>query len=47
MTLPQKPTKIRKCDSGLLYFNIQFATDIDFKKEIETHSPIEVIIENS
>lgn len=46
-TLPKQPTETRKFTQGLIYFNTQFATDIDFKKEIEEHSPIQVIVENS
>lgn len=33
--------------AGLLYFNTKFAIDVDFKTEIEKHSPIQVIVENS
>lgn len=39
-----KTTKV--FDEGLLYFSTLFATDIDFKKEIEAHAPITVNIEN-
>ena len=46
-SLPSKPTKERTFTQGLIYFNIQLATDVDFKKEIEEHSPIQVIMENS
>ena len=46
-TLPKQPTETRKFTQGLVYFNTQFATDIDFKTEIENHSPIQVIVENS
>lgn len=45
-SLPEKPTKEKQFTEGMIYFNIQFATDIDFIKEIETHSPLKVIIEN-
>ena len=31
----------------MIYFNIQFASDIDFKEVIESHSPLKVIVENS
>ena len=30
-----------------LDFNTRLATDVDFKAEIENHSPIQVIVENS
>lgn len=45
-TLPVKPTKDHYFTEGLFYFNTSLATDIDFKKEIEEHSPLKVIIEN-
>lgn len=45
-SLPDKPTEERNVTNGMIYFNIQFATDIDFKKEIEEHSPLKVIMEN-
>lgn len=46
-TIPQTPTQVRNCTAGLLYFNTKFAIDVDFKTEIEKHSPIQVIVENS
>ena len=46
-TLPQQPTEKRNFTQGLIYFNTQLAMDVDFKKEIEEHSPIQVIVENS
>lgn len=45
-SLPSKPTEERSFTQGLIYFNTQLATDVDFKKEIEEHSPIKVIVEN-
>lgn len=45
-TIPLQPTDEHSFTDGMLYFNIQFATDIDFKKEIEEHSPLKVIMEN-
>lgn len=45
-TLPQTPTQVRNYTDGLIYFNTQLATDVDFKTEIESHSPIKVIVEN-
>ena len=44
-TLPSKPTEERSFTQGMIYFNTQFATEIDFKQEIENHSPLQVIIE--
>lgn len=41
------PTYDRVVEDTLCYFSTLFATDIDFKKEIEEHSPIKVIVENS
>lgn len=46
-SLPSKPTEERSFTQGLIYFNTQLATDVDFIKEIEEHSPIRVIVENS
>jgi hypothetical protein len=45
-TLPSKPTEDRTFTRGLIYFNTRLATDIDFIKEIEEHSPLKVIVEN-
>lgn len=46
-TIPQTPTQVRNYTAGLIYFNTRLATDVDFKAEIESHSPIQVIVENS
>lgn len=46
-TIPQNPTQVRNYNAGLIYFNTRLATDVDFKSEIENHSPIQVIVENS
>lgn len=46
-TISQTPTQVRNYTAGLIYFNTQLATDVDFKTEIENHSPIQVIVENS
>lgn len=46
-SLPQNPTQIRNYTSGMIYFNTQFSAEIDFKTEIEAHSPLKVIVENS
>ena len=45
-SLPEKPTKDRFVTNGMIYFNTCLATDVDFIKEIEKHSPLKVIIEN-
>lgn len=45
--LPDNPTENRQFTDGMIYFSTRCATDIDFKKEIEEHSPIKVIVENS
>ena len=45
-TLPDKPTKINNFKEGLFYFDIRLAPEIDFKKEIEMHSPLQVVLEN-
>lgn len=46
-TIPNTPTKVRNYTEGMIYFNTRLATDVDFKTEIENHSPIQVIIENN
>lgn len=46
-TVPETPTHVINFTDGLMYFNIEFAKDIDFKKEIETHSPLKLMEENS
>lgn len=45
-SLPSNPTEERSFTRGMIYFNTRLATEIDFIKEIEGHSPIQVIIEN-
>lgn len=45
-SLPEKPTENRTFTQGLIYFNTSLAPDIDFVREIETNSPLRVIIEN-
>ena len=45
--LPDDPTETRHFTGGMIYFSTRCATGIDFKKEIEEHSPIKVIVENS
>lgn len=44
--LPVKPTKVNHYTDGLIYFNVSLAPEVDFKAEIEKHSPLQVIIEN-
>ena len=46
-SIPSKPTDERWFTERMIYFNIQFASHIDFKEEIESHSPLKVIVENS
>ena len=41
------PTYSRMVTNTLCYLSTRCAPDVDFKTEIETHSPIKVIIENS
>ncbi len=43
-TFPAEPTKIKNFDDGMFFFNTSMDT-VDFKKEIEEHSPIRVIDE--
>ena len=46
-SLPEKPTEERCYSQGMIYFNTRLATDINFKNEIENHSPLQVIIEDN
>lgn len=46
-TIPQSPTETRNVTDGLMYFGTRFMDDIDIVKEIEEHSPVKVIVENS
>ena len=45
--IPATPTYNKFVSDTLCYFSTRCATNVDFKSEIESHSPIEVIIENS
>ncbi len=45
-TLPSEPTDVRNAKDGLMYFDTCFDKETNFKKEIEEHSPIKVIVEN-
>lgn len=45
-TLPDKPTKVNDFSEGMFYFDTRLATDVDFIKEIETHSPLKITVEN-
>lgn len=44
-SIPKQPTYNRIVENTICYARTLFATDVDFKKEIEEHSPIEVKIE--
>lgn len=46
-TFPEKPSKVKRFKKGLMFFSIKCATDVDFVKEIEAHSPLRVSVENS
>ena len=46
-TFPEKPTKVNRYKNGLLFFSTKCAHGTDFVKEIETHSPLRVIKEDS
>lgn len=46
-TFPEKPSKVKRYKKGLVFFSTKCATDIDFVKEIEGHSPLRVSIENN
>ena len=45
-SLKEKPSYDKTTDSGFI-INLQFIKDLDIVKEIETHSPIKVLVENS
>lgn len=45
-TLPEKPYHDRVADAGYT-INLHFIEDLDIVKEIETHSPLKVTLENS
>lgn len=45
-SLKEKPSYDKTTDSGFI-INLQFIGDLDIVKEIETHSPIKVLVENS
>ena len=44
-TLPEKPTYHRTVKGGLCYFYTSASPEVDFVAEIETHSPIRVVVE--
>ena len=44
--MKEKPSYDKTTDSGFI-INLQFIKDLDIVKEIETHSPIKVLVENS
>ena len=44
-TLPETPTDVRNPEEGIDIISTRCAPDVDFKKEIEEHSPIKVIID--
>ena len=44
-SLPEEPTATKSTDDGMTLFSTRCAPDVDFKKEIEEHSPIKVIID--
>ena len=45
-SLPENPTESRTFTQGLIYFNTSLASDVDFIREIETNSPLHVVVEN-
>ena len=45
--IPQTPTYNRMVADAMCYFSTRCATDIDFKQEIEAHSPLQVIAEDN
>lgn len=44
--LPKVPTQNRNYMDGMICFSTKLAHDVNFKQEIEAHSPIVVIVEN-
>lgn len=45
--MAQSPTSDRYVKDTIVFFRTNFAKDIDFKKEIESHSTIKVRVENN
>ena len=45
--IPQTPTYNKLVVDTMCYFSIRCSADVDFKNEIEVHSPIQVIEENN
>ena len=45
--VPSTPTYNRMVTDTLCYMSTRCAPDVDFKSEIESHSPIQVLVENS
>lgn len=46
-TLSDKPDFSKHVEDGICYFYTKFCTDIDLVSEIETHSPIKVIVNDT
>ncbi|GGA79732.1 hypothetical protein [Ornithinibacillus halotolerans] len=46
-TLPDKPTYHKTTKGGFCYFDTSTDKEVDFVAEIEKHSPIKVVVENS
>ncbi|GFP74239.1 hypothetical protein [Clostridium fungisolvens] len=46
-SLPNEPTYHRTTDGGICFFYTSAAPEVDFVAEIENHSSIKVVIENS
>lgn len=46
-SLKDKPLTVRNFDKGMFYFNTRLAENIDFVHEIETHSPLRVVLEDA
>ncbi len=45
-TLPPVPTESRMVKGGMIYFDVSLAPNVDFIREIETHSPMRVVLED-
>lgn len=45
-TLPAQPSYHKTTDS-IRYFYTTYATNVDFVREIESHSPVKVVVENN
>ncbi len=46
-SLKEKPVAVRNFEKGMFYFNTRLAENIDFVHEIESYSPLRVVLEDA